>query len=41
MLDARDEEIQQIITENRKLEKKLRKAEIHMQEADVETNDLI
>ena len=41
MLDARDEEIQEVQIENRKLEKKLRKSEIRVQEADVETNDFI
>ena len=41
MLDARDDEIQQLNMENRKLETILRDTEIKMQESDVHTNDLL
>ena len=41
MLDTRDEEIHQVVTDNRKLEKVLRETEIKIQESDLQTNDLL
>ena len=35
MLDTRDEEIHQVVTDNRKLEKVLRETEIKIQESDL------